>query len=237
VSGYARVLLQLPASYVRLLLHRIGGRVIMPKSSTISGVQFERFIQSSFRIKSGDTIIYIDPHRITTGETADLVLITHEHFDHMDPASIKAVEGADTVIVANAPCARHLQGKVKARIVGIEEGQSVTEKGVQIQAVPGYNNIHRRGSNVGFLFNLGGLTIYHAGDTGHVPEMTSLGTIDVALLPIGGTYTMDEQEAAAAVKDIRPKVVVPMHYGYATGGDPHRFASLVGKTAEVVILE
>ena len=209
----------------------------MPKSTTISGVQFERFIQSSFRIKSGDTVVYIDPHRMTSGDTADLVLITHEHFDHMDPASIKTVEGPDTVVVANAPCAPQLQGKVKARIVGIEEGQSVSEKGVEVRAVPGYNDIHRRGYNVGFVFSLGGLTIYHAGDTGHVPEMAGLGAIDVALLPIGGTYTMDEKEAADAVKDVRPKVVVPMHYGYATGGDPHKFASLVGNTAEVVILE
>ena len=184
----------------------------MPKSTTIGGVQFERFIQSSFRIKSDDTVIYIDPHRIPSGDTADLVLITHEHYDHMDASSIKAVEGPDTVIVANAPCARQLQGKVKARTVAIEEGQSLTEKGVQVRAVPGYNNVHRRGSNVGFVFSLGGLTIYHAGDTGHIPEMADLGAIDVALLPIGGTYTMDEKEAAEAAKEIRPKVAVPMHY-------------------------
>ena len=209
----------------------------MPKSATISGVEFERFVQSSFRIKSGDTVIYVDPHRIPSGDIADLVLVTHDHYDHMDAASIKAVEGPDTVVVANAPCARQLQGKVGSRIVSVEEGHTVNEKGIQVRAVPGYNNIHRRGSNVGFLFDLGGLTIYHAGDTGHVPEMASLGTIDVALLPIGGTYTMDEKEAAAAVKDIRPKVAVPMHYGYATGGDPRKFASLVGKAAEVVILE
>jgi L-ascorbate metabolism protein UlaG (beta-lactamase superfamily) len=211
--------------------------MIMAKSTTIGGVQFERFIQSSFRIKASDTVIYVDPHRIAGGDEADLVLITHEHFDHMDPASIKVVEGAGTVIVANAPCARQLQGKVKARIVSIEEGQSVTEQGVQVRAVPGYNDIHRRGHNVGFVFELGGLTIYHAGDTGHVPEMNTLGAIDVALLPIGGTYTMDEHEAAEAVKDIRPKMAVPMHYGYATGGDPRKFASLVGKEAEVIILE
>ena len=209
----------------------------MAKSTTIGGVQFERFIQSSFRIKASDTVIYVDPHRITGGETADLVLITHEHFDHMDPASIKAVEGADTVIVANAPCARQLQGKLRGRIVSVEEGQSVTEKGVQIRAVPGYNNAHPRGHNVGFVFSVGGQTIYHAGDTGRVPEMASLGAIDVALLPIGGTYTMDEKEAAEAVKDIRPKVAIPMHYGYATGGDPRKFASLVGQAAQVVVLQ
>jgi L-ascorbate metabolism protein UlaG (beta-lactamase superfamily) len=209
----------------------------MPKSATISGVQFERFVQSTFRIKSGDTVVYIDPHRIASGDTADLVLVTHEHYDHMDAASIKAVEGPNTVVVANAPCARQLQGKVGSRIVSIEEGHTVNEKGIPVRAVAGYNNIHRRGSNVGFIFDLGGLTIYHAGDTGRVPEMASLGPIDVALLPIGGTYTMDEKEAADSVKDVRPKVAVPMHYGYATGGDPRKFASLVGKAAEVVILE
>jgi L-ascorbate metabolism protein UlaG (beta-lactamase superfamily) len=211
--------------------------MIMAKSTTIGGVQFERFIQSSFRIKSSDTVIYVDPHRIPGGDKADLVLITHEHFDHMDPASIKAVEDADTAIVANAPCARQLQGKVRGRIVSIEEGQSVSEKGVQIRAVPGYNSAHPRGHNVGFVFSVGGQTIYHAGDTGRVPEMASLGAIDVALLPIGGTYTMDEKEAAEAVKDIRPKVAIPMHYGYATGGDPRKFASLVGQAAQVVVLQ
>jgi len=209
----------------------------MPKSATISGVEFERFVQSSVRIKGGDTVIYIDPHRIPSGDTADLVLITHEHYDHMDAASIKAVEGPGTVVIANAPCARQLQGKVSSHIVSIEEGSTVNENGIQVRAVPGYNNIHPRGANVGFVIVLGGLTIYHAGDTGRVPEMASLGPIDVALLPIGGTYTMDENEAAEAVKDVQPKVVVPMHYGYATGGDPRRFASLVGKAAEVVILE
>ena len=209
----------------------------MPKSATISGVQFEHFIQSSFRIKGSGTVVYIDPHRIASGDTADLVLVTHEHYDHMDAASIKAVEGPDTVVVANAPCARQLQGKVGSRIVSIEEGHTVNEKGIQVRAVAGYNNVHPRGSNVGFLFGLGGLTIYHAGDTGRVPEMASLGPIDVALLPIGGTYTMNEKEAADAANDVRPKVVVPMHYGYATGGDPRKFASLVGNAAEVVILE
>jgi L-ascorbate metabolism protein UlaG (beta-lactamase superfamily) len=106
-----------------------------------------------------------------------------------------------------------------------------------VRAVPGYNSVHPRGSNVGFVFELGGLTVYHAGDTGRVPEMANLGPIDVALLPIGGTYTMDETEAADAVNDVRPKVAVPIHYGYATGGDPRKFASLVGKAAEVIILE
>jgi L-ascorbate metabolism protein UlaG (beta-lactamase superfamily) len=112
----------------------------------------------------------------------------------------------------------------------------VTEKGVEIRAVPGYNSFHPRGFNIGFLFALEGKRIYHAGDTGQVPEMAELGAVDIALIPIGGTYTMDEPQAAEAVRAIKPKTVIPMHYGYATGGDPEKFAFLVGDSANVVIL-
>lgn len=208
----------------------------MGKTTTIGSVEFERYIQSAFRIQSGDTVVYVDPHRLEAGPWADLILITHEHFDHLDPAAIGQVAREETVIVANAPCARQLQGKVKGKLVAVQEGDSLTEKGVQVRAVAGYNGYHPRGFNVGFVFRVGDQTIFHAGDTDRVPEMANLGPVDVALLPIGGTYTMAEEEAAEAVRAIRPKVVIPMHYGYATGGDPEKFASLVGDAAKVVIL-
>ena len=209
----------------------------MAQKTSIGSLELERFIQSSFRIVGGSVTVYVDPHRIGDApEKADLVLITHEHFDHMDPAAINAVAKDDTVVVANAPCARALQGKVTGRIVSIEEGQSLTEKGVSIKAVAGYNGFHPRGFNVGFVFQVGDQAIYHGGDTDRVPEMANFGPIDVALVPIGGTYTMDEKEAAEAVKAIKPKVAIPMHYGYATGGDPQQFASLVGATAQVIVL-
>lgn len=208
----------------------------MGKTTTIGSVEIERYVQSAFRVQSGDTVVYVDPHRLDGGPPAGLILITHEHFDHMDPNAIAAVATNDTVVVANAPCAHQLQGKVKGRIVSVQEGDTVTEKGVEVRAVAGYNGHHPRGFNVGFVFLLGDQTVFHAGDTDRVPEMSSLGEIDVALLPIGGTYTMAEAEAAEAVRMIRPRVVIPMHYGYATGGDPEKFASLVGPDAAVVIL-
>ena len=208
----------------------------MGKTTTIGSVEFERYIQSAFRLQSGDTVVYVDPHRLDGGPPADLILITHEHFDHMDPNAINAVATDETVIVANAPCARQLQGKVKGRVVSVQEGDTVTEKGVEVRAVAGYNGHHPRGFNVGFVFRLGDQTVFHAGDTDLVPEMSQLGEIDVALLPIGGTYTMAEAEAAEAVRAIRPSVAIPMHYGYATGGDPERFASLVGSDAAVTVL-
>ncbi len=208
----------------------------MGKTTTIGSGEFERYIQSAFRIQSGDTVVYVDPHRLEGGHPAGLILITHEHFDHMDPNAINAVATDETVIVANAPCARQLEGKVKGKIVAVQEGDSVTEKGVDVRAVAGYNGHHPRGFNVGYVFRVGDQTVFHGGDTDRVPEMSSLGDIDVALLPIGGTYTMAEEEAAEAVRMIRPKTAIPMHYGYATGGDPQRFASLVGSEATIVVL-
>ena len=208
----------------------------MGKTTTIGSVEFERYIQSAFRLQSGDTVVYVDPHRLDGGPPAGLILISHEHFDHMDPNAIAAVATDDTVIVANAPCARQLQGKIKGRVVSIEEGETLTEAGLEVRAVAGYNGHHPRGFNVGFVLRVGDQTVFHAGDTDRVPEMSSLGEIDVALLPIGGTYTMAEAEAAEAVRMIRPTVAIPMHYGYATGGDPEKFASLVGADASVVIL-
>jgi L-ascorbate metabolism protein UlaG (beta-lactamase superfamily) len=206
----------------------------MAQSTTIDDLYFLRFIQSSFLIKSPDAVIYVDPHKIEEGEKADLILITHAHFDHLDPAAVAALSKDDTVIVANASCAVRLE--VQGRVVALEEGQTASEKGIEIRAVAGYNSHHPRGFNVGFVFNVAGKTVYHAGDTDRVPEMMDLGPVDVALLPIGGTYTMDEPEAATLVRDLKPKVVIPMHYGYATGGDPKRFATLVGDAAQVIIL-
>jgi len=208
----------------------------MGNTTTVGNVEFERYIQSSFRIQSGDTVIYVDPHRIEDGPQADLILITHEHFDHMDPNAINAIATDATAIVCGEGVAKALTGRVSGKLVPIQEGTSTTQSGVEVKAVAGYNSFHPRGFNLGYVFKVGDQTIYHAGDTDRVAEMADMGPIDVALLPIGGTYTMAEEEAAAAVRMIRPKVTIPMHYGYATGGDPQKFASLVGSDSLVVVL-
>ncbi len=208
----------------------------MGNTTTVGNVEFERYIQSAFRIQSGDTIVYVDPHRIEDGPQADLILVTHEHFDHMDPSAINALDQKDTVIIGGERVVKELSGRVSGKLVAIQEGATATQKGIEVKAVAGYNSHHPRGFNLGYVFKVGDQTIYHAGDTGRVPEMADLGGIDVALLPIGGTYTMNEQEAAEAVRLIRPKVTIPMHYGYATGGDPQQFASLVGSESMVLVL-
>ena len=214
----------------------------MPSTVTIEDLEFTRFVQASFRIRGGGLLIYLDPHRITEqetgGEKADLVFITHPHGDHFDQDALRVVRGPDTVVVANAPCAQAVQDQTS--VVSVKEGDTTTQKGVSIKAVPGYNGFHNRsqGVNVGYVFTVAGKTLYHGGDTDRVPEMAQMGSIDIAMVPIWGTYTMDEAEAAEAIKqDIKPRVVIPMHYGYATGGDPERFSSLVGDAAQVHILE
>ncbi len=214
----------------------------MASTVTIDGIELTRYVQATFKIKTPTITVFVDPHRLTKetvgGEKADLILVTHPHFDHLDPDAIDVVKKGDTVIVTNAACAPKLEGK--GRIVTIREGQSTDQKGLHIKAVPGYNQHHPRdqGFNIGFVFAIEGKQVFHAGDTGKVPEFASLGPIDIAMVPIGGTYTMDEAEAAAAIKnDIKPKVVIPMHYGYATGGDPEKFKALVGGSARVEVLE
>ena len=208
----------------------------MGKTATVGSVEFERYIQSSFRIQSGDTVVYVDPHRVEGGPTADLILITHEHFDHMDVNTIDSLDTKETVLIAGERVVKELTGRVSSKLVPLQEGASTVQKGIEVKAVPGYNGYHPRGFNLGYVFHLGDQTIYHAGDTDCVPEMANLGAIDVALLPIGGTYTMNEEAAAVAVRVIRPKVTIPMHYGYAAGGDPQKFASLVGSDSMVLVL-
>ena len=125
-----------------------------------------------------------------------------------------------------------------------KEGGKKKFDSIQIEAVPAYNPrkpFHPKDTGrVGWLVTSGGITVYHAGDTDVIPEMMELsGRVDIALLPVGGTYTMSEPEAAEAVRMINPKVVIPMHYGYIEGtqGDPEKFKACVGVSSEVVILE
>ncbi|MBI2165924.1 MAG: MBL fold metallo-hydrolase [Chloroflexi bacterium] len=218
----------------------------MASKTTIDGLELTRYVQASFKVKGGGLVVFVDPHRITDkevgAEKADIILSTHPHGDHMDPAAMKACAKADTIIVTNPAVAAQLPADVKSKwkVVAIRAGESTTQKGVFIKAVAGYNQYHpkEQGFNTGFVFTLGGKTLFHGGDTGKCPEMGQMGKVDIALVPIGGTYTMDEKEAAEAVREwIKPKWAIPMHYGYATGGDPEKFKSLVGPGVTVQVLE
>ena len=192
---------------------------------------------ASFRL-DGPPTIYFDPVGLAdTSPQADIILISHGHDDHYSANVLKQISKPETVIVtsyivaARIEAADGIQGKVRV----LRPGEQTTVGGVEIETVPAYNigkSYHpKEAENLGFIVMVDGERIYFAGDTDRIPEMTDI-RCDVALLPIGGTYTMDANEAAQAAVDIGPKVAVPMHVRSA---DPEQFRSLCD--CEVVIME
>ena len=201
------------------------------------GVSIEWLGHDSFRIMGNKKTVYTDPFRISGGEKADLVLVTHDHYDHCSPEDIGKIASEKTTIVCNSITA----GKVSGKVVEIESGQSLEIGGVKVTAVPAYNKnkpFHPKGSGLGYLVEISGITIYHAGDTDFTPEMRGLrGKVTIALLPVSGTYVMTAEEAAEAAEAINPEIAVPMHYGAGVAGteqDAKRFAELYSGRAEIL---
>ncbi|MCD6402740.1 MAG: metal-dependent hydrolase [Candidatus Aenigmarchaeota archaeon] len=203
------------------------------------GVAIEWLGHASFRITDGNKVVYIDPYVLDDNPAkADVVITTHEHFDHCPPDKINEIAKEDTIVVGPRGCGSKLTG---IEFHPISEGEEVEIKDLRIKAVPAYNidkPFHPKGLGIGVVLEINGVKIYHAGDTDFIPEMKNLGEIDIALLPIGGTYTMDVEDAAKAANVIKPKVVVPMHYNYLEGleRNPEDFKKLVDDSIEVKIL-
>ena len=198
--------------------------------------------QAGFRIEGLHYKIYTDPIGITTRDTADIILISHPHGDHFSPADIDKLTGSKTIIIAPEDC--NYTGTYAERIV-LKPGEEYNAFGsITIKAVPAYNvtktQFHPKSNNwVGYVITIDGVTIYHAGDTERIPEMKDI-NCDIAMLPLGQTYTMNSvEDAAESAKDVKASVAIPMHFGYAEGTatDAQTFKTLLGGIMQVVIKE
>lgn len=183
----------------------------------------------------GDKVIYVDPYELSQApHDADIILITHEHYDHFSPADIAKVKGAQTVLVAPESMRQLVlsAGFAAEQVVLVEAGQTLAIAGVELEIIPAYNvgkQFHPQANRwVGYVIALDGVRYYVAGDTDATEDNRQV-RCDVALLPVGGTYTMDAQQAAALANQLKPQAAVPIHYGAIVGEkeDGQRFCQLL----------
>jgi len=211
--------------------------LLLMLSSGISNAQ-ERFASDVIKTSSGDLtltfighgsliitfngkIFHIDPFSKLADYSAlpkaDVILITHEHRDHLDPAAIEKIRTDKTSLILTETCAKLIAGGLV-----MKNGDVRTIEGVKIEAVPAYNIIHTRetgepfhprGAGNGYILTFGDKRLYVAGDTESIPEMAGFKNIDIAFLPMNLPYTMTPEMTASAAKVIHPKILYPYHYG------------------------
>lgn len=195
---------------------------------------------ASFKINT-DVLIYIDPWDILKPEPADIILISHSHYDHFSLPDIKKIRTQKTQIVAPPDCIKSLSGD---GLNILKPNQTLNFGNVKITGIPSYNTnkkFHPLDNNwLGFIISYKDEKLYYSGDTDRIPEMENLKDITYALLPIGGTYTMTAEEAAAVAGIFKPKIAIPYHWGKIVGAksDADRFKSLYkGETKILQITE
>lgn len=205
------------------------------------GIKISWLGHDCFKIKN-DKVIYIDPFEIKEGEKADIIFVTHEHYDHCSLKDIKKISTLETIIVAPESCKSQLSGmKVKL----INPGEKIDVNGINVEAVPAYNVnkfkapgevFHpKEEKKVGYIITIGGVKVYHAGDTDLIQEMKNI-KVDVALLPVSGTYVMTAEEAAEATKMLKAELAIPMHYGSIVGSrkDAEKFKKIASCKVEIL---
>ncbi len=199
----------------------------------------------AFRLDASK-IIYFDPFKLSPqARKADIILITHEHFDHYSPADVALLSTKDTLIITDKAVAQKVRsanfayGQLKA----LSPGESFSMGGFDVIAVASYNigkQFHLKESGkLGYIVKIDGVSLYHAGDTDLIPEMKNI-KADIALLPVSGIYVMTAEEAAQAALLIKPGIAIPMHYGAGVVGqlsDAQQFEKLLKGKVEVRILK
>jgi len=211
------------------------------------GVKISWLGHDGFKIKNAKTV-YVDPYEIKSGEKADILLISHNHEDHCSPEDVKKIVSEKTTIITTSESKRKLS-KMKAKeILVAKPGQKLLIDDVSIETVPAYNvnkfrspghPFHpKENEMLGFIVTMNGVRIYHAGDTDLIPEMERF-NVDVACLPVSGTYVMTAEEAVESTRHIKLKVAIPMHYGSIVGDerDAERFKTLASCEVRVLSKE
>ncbi len=199
------------------------------------------FGQNSIRIRDDIGNIYIDPFGISESPNdADIILITHDHYDHYSPEDIRKVAGDNTVLVIPERMENKISdvsGLMK-KVVTVKPGDIREVNGLEFETVPAYNNLkpfHTKSAGwVGYILKINDKRIYIAGDTDATNEAKAV-KCDIALVPVGGTYTMDAKQAAELVNIIQPEVAIPVHYGSVVGSpkDADIFAEKVKEPVKV----
>jgi L-ascorbate metabolism protein UlaG (beta-lactamase superfamily) len=204
--------------------------------------QVEWLGHAGFRIRSGRGVVYIDPYRVEDGPAADLILVTHGHYDHFSPQDVERLSREDTVVVAPPAVAERVPG----RVVSLAAGEGIDDP-FDVRAVAAYNTSKRdpdgnlfhprEAGGVGYVLNVRGERLYHSGDTDVIPEMDDVAGVDVALLAVSGVYVMTAAEAAEAARRIGPRIAVPMHWGEHIGTRADAEAFRDAAPVEVRILD
>jgi L-ascorbate metabolism protein UlaG (beta-lactamase superfamily) len=188
----------------------------------------------------GGKVIHVDPYSTLADYNilpkADLIFLTHEHRDHLDPKALNIVRTEKTAVVLTETCAKQLQGGI-----AMTNGDVKTVEGFKVEAVPAYNIVHKRetdqpfhpkGVGNGYIITFGDKRVYVAGDTENVPEMKGLKNIDIAFLPMNLPYTMTPEMVAEAAKAFKPKMLYPYHFGET---DTSKVANLLKGTPEIEV--
>jgi L-ascorbate metabolism protein UlaG (beta-lactamase superfamily) len=225
----------------------MGQKEVLTGLFEYGGVKISWLGHDGFKIKNAKTV-YVDPYEIKSGEKADILLISHNHEDHCSPEDVKKIVSEKTTIITTSESKRKLS-KMKAKeILVAKPGQKLLIDDVSIETVPAYNvnkfrspghPFHpKENEMLGFIVTMNGVRIYHAGDTDLIPEMERF-NVDVACLPVSGTYVMTAEEAVESTRHIKLKVAIPMHYGSIVGDerDAERFKTLASCEVRVLSKE
>ena len=213
----------------------------------VDGIEIDRTAESSVRI-IGSRVVHIDPWRLD-GELespANLVLITHEHEGHFSVEDLRHVVGPKTSVACPAAVAAELEDWQSLDLDVLQAGDTLTFGPLHVRAVAAYSDAPaadenlpghpRAAGGLGYVVEMDGVRVYHAGDTGLIPDMRGLGTIDVALLPVAGGTIMSPADAAEAGRLIDPGIIVPIHYGatWGTVDDAYELDALAGRRVEII---